>query len=264
VLNDATCFGTCVFIQAVLGSGIEISDIPKWLSQGLEAYSEYVATQCQSVHHSIFSPFLVAIGFAKRSILLDLIHFVLSVIQFLKEHDVNSTSVEEMVDIVLKQYKVNEDIASDIREYGAQAIFTIIYWLTILMLIKPCLQFSSTHLRVLMSLSNQISIQSSLEIFYASQPIPTCLREFGDFVPRPAQNTLEPAGILSASIIQCLPRYSLKSIGKINIIWVDALSTHLDFQPLTRTLMPFRFPSFCALSLWERTSNQESHSYFDW
>ena len=42
--------------------------------------------------------------------------------------------------------------------------------------------------------------------------------------------------------------YGLKKFGKIRIVWVNSLTAHLDFDPLTRKLMLFRLPSFCALN----------------
>ena len=41
---------------------------------------------------------------------------------------------------------------------------------------------------------------------------------------------------------------SLQTIGKIRLSWVSDLSSHLDFEPRTRTLSVFRFPTFCALT----------------
>lgn len=42
---------------------------------------------------------------------------------------------------------------------------------------------------------------------------------------------------------------TLKSIGKIRLDWVNSLSSHLDFDPGTRTLYVFRFPTLCVLSI---------------
>lgn len=43
--------------------------------------------------------------------------------------------------------------------------------------------------------------------------------------------------------------HSLYRLSNIRIIWVDVLAAHLDFDPSTRRLMVFRFPSFCHLHL---------------
>jgi hypothetical protein len=40
--------------------------------------------------------------------------------------------------------------------------------------------------------------------------------------------------------------FSLYTIGRVKLKWVDTLTAHLAFDRPTRTLSVFRFPSFCA------------------
>jgi hypothetical protein len=43
--------------------------------------------------------------------------------------------------------------------------------------------------------------------------------------------------------------YSLQSIAKIRIQWVDVLAPHMEFDKATNTLFLFRYPSFCVANL---------------
>jgi hypothetical protein len=43
--------------------------------------------------------------------------------------------------------------------------------------------------------------------------------------------------------------FSLSTIGRVRITWVDTLTSHLAFDRSTRTLSIFRFPSFCATNV---------------
>ena len=55
----------------------------------------------------------------------------------------------------------------------------------------------------------------------------------------------EHSSVLHASTLNF---QSLQTIGKIRLSWVGDLSSHLDYEPRTRTLSVFQFPTFCALT----------------
>lgn len=43
--------------------------------------------------------------------------------------------------------------------------------------------------------------------------------------------------------------FSLYTIGRVRLQWVDTLTAHLAFDRSTRTLYVFRFPSFCVANI---------------
>jgi hypothetical protein len=47
----------------------------------------------------------------------------------------------------------------------------------------------------------------------------------------------------------CLNYYSLFTIGRVKIRWVNTLTEHLTFDRPNRTLSVFRFPSYCVASV---------------
>ncbi|KAK7909058.1 hypothetical protein PG985_014936 [Apiospora marii] len=42
---------------------------------------------------------------------------------------------------------------------------------------------------------------------------------------------------------------SLSTVGRVRLTWVDTITSHLHFNPVTRTLSIFRFPSFCVANI---------------
>ncbi|KAG8163197.1 hypothetical protein KVR01_006494 [Diaporthe batatas] len=58
-----------------------------------------------------------------------------------------------------------------------------------------------------------------------------------------------PSDVIHESIVNC---YSLQRIGRVRLEWVDVITNHLKFDPHTRTLSLFRFPTFCLASVISR------------
>ncbi|PLB39306.1 uncharacterized protein BDW47DRAFT_103417 [Aspergillus candidus] len=81
------------------------------------------------------------------------------------------------------------------------------------------------------------------------RPIPLIFRSFkmqhwGDQLSDRVQGgSWEGDSLYKAS----LSIYSLRYFGHVTIQWVDTISEHLRFNPATRRLSLFRFPTFCAL-----------------
>ncbi|KJZ68068.1 hypothetical protein HIM_09800 [Hirsutella minnesotensis 3608] len=55
------------------------------------------------------------------------------------------------------------------------------------------------------------------------------------------------AGDLDSLYMSSLNIYSLSYFGQVSIRWTASISEHLHFDPATRQLSVFRFPTFCAL-----------------
>ena len=92
-------------------------------------------------------------------------------------------------------------------------------------------------------------IKTTQNIDISKRPLASLLRGFGHLLP-----THELAADLderSSALLHApsISYYSLKTVGKIRIVWTSALACHLMFQPRDRSLLLFAFPTFCALSL---------------
>ena len=91
-----------------------------------------------------------------------------------------------------------------------------------------------------------------LKMSFAERPIPAAFREFQHALPdgRGPQSVGESRGMESSTAlyVSTLNYATLKTISKVCLEWVSDLSSHLEFDPTSRLLYIFRFPSFCALS----------------
>ena len=94
--------------------------------------------------------------------------------------------------------------------------------------------------------------QEWLRMEYVKQPIQTMFRKFSRFTPTRWRHPIGgPApSVMPVSLeVSCLNYQTLSVIGKIHLVWVSDLNSHLDFDASKRQLCIFRFPSFCALSI---------------
>jgi hypothetical protein len=76
--------------------------------------------------------------------------------------------------------------------------------------------------------------------------IPGMLRSFGEVFPAPSTDSsldLEGGTLYTSR----LSFFSLHRLSGCRIKWVDTLGSHLDFDPITKELVLFRFPSVCLL-----------------
>ena len=89
--------------------------------------------------------------------------------------------------------------------------------------------------------------ESRLRGDMSSRPIVELLLHFGEILPKrlPRGGRADPKDALHVSNLNV---QTLTRIGGITIRWVDSVSAHLDFDPISLELMIFRLPSFCALS----------------
>lgn len=92
---------------------------------------------------------------------------------------------------------------------------------------------------------------SSME--FTDQPFHTQLLTFGNLIPHQASASLpstdQPTVFNQRIEVSLLCFGTLHNVAEVKIKWVDVLSLHLDFDPRTRQLSIFKFPSFCLLML---------------
>ncbi|KAI0191099.1 hypothetical protein F4808DRAFT_396803 [Astrocystis sublimbata] len=86
------------------------------------------------------------------------------------------------------------------------------------------------------------------------------LSHFGQlkFQPLPSRLVTPDHTVVSASNVNF---FILSKVARIRVVWVDALSLHLEFDRRTSTLKLFRFPSFCAMLSIPRASKTTIFNY---
>ncbi|TVY82556.1 hypothetical protein LSUE1_G002864 [Lachnellula suecica] len=132
------------------------------------------------------------------------------------------------------------------------AIFSVLCWGT--MTLRPRLEWADFKTSPSLMVYQQLSEQPGLKMDLVRRPIPAIFRHFQRTMPTgrwrhpiSESHTLESTTLHVSSLNYA----SLKVIGKIRLVWVDNLSSHLDFDFANRRLSIFKFPSFCALGTLE-------------
>jgi hypothetical protein len=90
----------------------------------------------------------------------------------------------------------------------------------------------------------------------AARPIASFLRAFGQgpqfpFIDHDAAYSQPSLDLIQ---ITCVNFAMLREFGKVSIEWTTTMTCHLLFSTLTRTLLLFRLPTFCALGCIESSS----------
>ena len=131
------------------------------------------------------------------------------------------------------------------------AVFANLCWAT--MTLQPTLLLKELKGQPSLAVKYQGRNCSGLKMSFAERPIPAAFREFQHTLPggrwhQPIGGGSNIDGKSVALYVSTLNYATLKSISKIQLEWVNDLSSHLEFDPVTRVLSIFRFPSFCAMS----------------
>lgn len=87
-------------------------------------------------------------------------------------------------------------------------------------------------------------------------PISRMLSAFGQLIPDLARMSRQDmsgnAEVISASLV-CY--HTLRKVSNIEIVWVDTLGLHLEFDSTRKQLKIFRFPAFCRLMFHHKKRN---------
>jgi hypothetical protein len=147
---------------------------------------------------------------------------------------------------------------TDNRWEAARAfVFAILGWQT--MLYAPSFGTSPPHQLAIADVLDGFVGQAFM-VFKQNQTsakrcLPDFLLGFGLMLPREniciSEDTEDRQAFDSLTVINPgeFNAYSLQSIAKIRIKWVDVLSPHMEFDKATNTLFLYRYPSFCIANL---------------
>ncbi|KAF8851461.1 hypothetical protein BDZ45DRAFT_150002 [Acephala macrosclerotiorum] len=229
---------------------------------GARMYMRYLQQQIHAFQTTTWSVLLSGMK-ADSDRIPDLIDLIVTITRIVKEHDAERLSIEEVLQLLTKEYSLKWTSTQQVNCYK-QAIFSVISWTSALL--KPSLKGREDNFNVSWPLNCPLW-KTSQPLQTASRPISNLLRAFGPLLPHvEAKNSNSSAQCSESSLlhVSTVNYSSLKLMGKVNIKWVDVISAHLDFKPVSRTLMLFRFPIFCALNCLDGESVlEDSDHVFD-
>jgi hypothetical protein len=164
-----------------------------------------------------------------------------------RDIDRDGISIDELLQEILTQHGSSLESLDDMDKLQSrQAMFCVLSWLSTLL--QPSPSMVNGHFHVL-SPSGAAGMPSSQSIGAARRPIVALLRGFGQLLPNIDHASLGCEKSQSDLLyVSSFNFSSLQTVGKINIEWTSLISYHLMFQPSSRTLMLYRFPTVCALN----------------
>lgn len=141
-------------------------------------------------------------------------------------------------------------------------VFCLIGWLSLLYIPapspSPAISANNTRSRELRIKiqSTRCRIRNNVPEELLSRPLDELFRSFGELLPKkdptPASNlavyTQQTDQERHLFEISHLNVATLKEMANMEIIWVDSISEHLEFDPTKPSLSLFRCPSFCKIN----------------
>jgi len=119
-------------------------------------------------------------------------------------------------------------------------LFSVLGWLT--RLYTPAPTPEPGHLSIITN-GAKYPARTTADITKVHRPIDELFRAFGESLPQ--RNTDRKDDIHLKFHVSCMNVATLTSLAKVQLIWVDTISAHLDFDPTIPALYLFRTPSFC-------------------
>lgn len=181
----------------------------------------------------------------------------LSICLALKKLQQDDPSIEDVWNEIRISQSGGTIAASDYADHShcKVAIFASLCWAT--MILQPTLLVKEFKGQPSLAVRYRGRNFQGLKMSFAARPIPVTFREFQHSLPsgRWLQLIAGNHENSTALYVSTLNYATLKTISKIRLAWVSDLSSHLEFDPTSRVLYVFRFPSFCALSVLQTNQN---------
>ncbi|KAK3379095.1 hypothetical protein B0T24DRAFT_694480, partial [Lasiosphaeria ovina] len=167
--------------------------------------------------------------------------WVIAVAQVLKEEPDREASIQD----VWKRLLQPGQLPIEDTSFAFVAIFGVLCWVT--MTLCPTLSVDQLQAPACLTCKSQTSSEEAPQqkLEKCRRPITALFRTFKPHAwgPEPTTPTALDENLYEAS----LNYYSLNEFANISIGWVDTISDHLKFNPASRRLYLFRFPTFCIL-----------------
>ncbi|KAH6839442.1 hypothetical protein B0I37DRAFT_386455 [Chaetomium sp. MPI-CAGE-AT-0009] len=166
----------------------------------------------------------------------------------LREH--GAISINRLLQKLQQRGTIRADLDLSYCSAAHTLVFSLLGWLSLLYV--PAIQDQSDELRINLQ-ATQLAIRDTVSTEMVGRPVDELLRSFGELLP------LRNIGRVNAGLqIETQPRRAMLEVSHLNvstmkdmanmqIIWVDSLSEHLAFDPITPSVSIFKCPSFCQL-----------------
>ncbi|KAH6627519.1 hypothetical protein F5144DRAFT_603776 [Chaetomium tenue] len=166
----------------------------------------------------------------------------------LREH--GAISINRFVQKLQQRQTIRADLDLSYCSAAHTMVFSILGWLSLLYV--PATQDQSDELRINLQ-ATHVAIRDTVSTEMVGRPLDELLRSFGELLPfrnigrtesGPQVESQSPRAMLEVSHLNVS---TLKDMANMQIIWVDSLSEHLAFDPITPSVSIFKCPSFCQL-----------------
>lgn len=159
-------------------------------------------------------------------------------------------SIHKLTQVLIRDQVFHEATTPQDTVMQRQFLFSVIGWLTGLYI--PSSVPEATIFRI-EDCGAKYPKRTSVDIGKAQRPMDELLFAFGEMLPRREMTAAEGdvKYVTESSFLKFhvsfLNAATLKLLAKINLVWVDTISAHLDFDPTIPALFLFRSPAICAL-----------------
>jgi hypothetical protein len=218
--------------------------IDEW--PGCKAYALHVSEELNALSDARFDPFWTRLSISTPLSSADALAFAVKFAQVLTVALRPGSSLDEILEILLAKYNLSLKTLGDSAGKDARriAFYTL---LTLTTFIKPTLSITESDFTIEIP-QKTAGFRDCQSIDCARRPIANLLRGYGHLLPSFEHVTREIENSESTFIrVSSLNYASLKMMAKVNIEWTPVLTCHLVFRPMSRTLMLYKFPTFCAI-----------------
>jgi len=162
--------------------------------------------------------------------------------------DLGNTSISALIQHLQEKDILKDDGALKEDRVAQQMIFSAIGWISLLYI--PVQSSSKAAFSVSIQ-GTKSEVRPNVSMDKATRPLDELLRSFGTLLPKRLEelhgtsHTQDNALSAAKLLVSYLNVATLKAVGNLNIVWVDSISEHLEFDPTIPSLSIFRCPSFC-------------------
>ena len=216
---------------------------------GLKTYVEYLENQIATQDLSCFEPVWKLVGFQIPISMGDMHIFLRNLVVSMgrKREQLEGLTLDDLLQRFVHPYGAGFDLLDESGiECSRQAVFIAVSWLSMFYSVPH--ERSPGLLRINVP-EGRNNILHEIDSGHADEPVGRVVGQFGSLIPSKDDVVTyineHHGGLLYATSLNIA---TLKSIDKIQIEWTDVLSFHLEFNPLKRKLLLYRFPTLCAMN----------------